>query len=138
MNRCYICQAEAVSRCYTCGELICAEHGDENCQRCNTGVISGEPRSREISAQPLRRKDAKHGWWRPQLAEEYEPPACYACKGLARAVCRNCRSHYCREHAGSGGLCLECARSARLGLIVFVLALVMAGVVLLLGGIFRY
>ena len=138
MNRCYICQAEAVSRCYTCGQLICAAHGDENCQRCNTGVIAGEPRSSEISARPLRRKDAKHGWWRPQQAEEYEPPACYACKSLTRAVCRNCRSHYCHEHAGRGALCLECHRSARLGMIVFVLSLVLIAVVLVMGMVSRY
>ena len=63
-------------------------------------------------------KKQQHGWWRPQEAEEYKPPACYECKGLARAVCRNCRLNYCPEHAGSNGLCRECNRSANLGLYV--------------------
>jgi hypothetical protein len=133
VNRCYICQAEAVSRCYTCGQLICAEHGRDNCHRCDTGVVSGDPRPASISAQALRRRDAKHGWWRPQEAEEYEPPACYVCKGLARAVCRNCLSHYCREHAGCPGMCNACTRSARLGLIVFILAMAMIFGLIFLG-----
>lgn len=137
MNRCYLCQSEAVSRCYTCGQLICAKHGRENCHRCDTAVVSGDPRPRQTSAEPLKGKEPNHGWWRPQQAEEYVPPACYECKALARAVCRNCQSHFCREHAGRGGLCQECGRSARLGLVVFILSLVMIAMVLLLGGLIR-
>jgi hypothetical protein len=138
MNRCYICDAEAVSRCYTCGQLICAQHGDDDCHRCNTGVAAGDPRSTHISTHALRPNDANRGWWRPQLAEEYEPPACYECKGLARAVCRNCESHYCRDHAGPGALCLQCARSARMGLVIFVIALGMMFALVLLGLLFNY
>jgi hypothetical protein len=123
MNRCYICQAEAVSRCYNCGELICEQHGHENCERCDSAVMAGETYSARVSSAPLRRRDSRHAWWRPQEAEEYLPPACYACKALARAVCRNCGSHYCREHAGHGMLCAECRRSARLGLVIFVVAI---------------
>ncbi len=115
---------------------LCCAWG-ENCHRCDTAVIPGNPRSRQISVQPLRSKAANHGWWRPQQAEEFEPPACYECKGLARAVCRNCRNHYCREHAGTGALCQACGRSARLGLIVFALALAIAAGVLLLGAFTR-
>ncbi len=102
---------------------MCAEHGRDNCQRCDTAVVAGDPRPVSISAEPLGRKDAPHAWWRPQPAEEYEPPACYACGGLARAICRNCRSHYCRDHSGRSAMCLECSRSARLGLVVFLIAI---------------
>ena len=138
MNRCYLCDAEAVSRCYTCGQLICAEHGGENCHRCNTGFVAGDPRPEHVSTVPLRQADAKHGWWRPQPAEEYEPPACYACKGLARAVCQNCQSHFCREHAGPGALCMRCSRSARLGLVIFVIAIGLMFALVLLGGFLSY
>jgi hypothetical protein len=133
VNSCYICHADAVSRCYTCGRLICAAHGGDNCHRCNTGIIPGAPRSDQISAEPLRRREANHGWWRPQPAEEFEPPACYACQSLARAVCRHCRSHYCRDHAGRGGLCRQCGQSARLGLVVFLVAIALMAAVVLLG-----
>jgi hypothetical protein len=115
---CHICQAEAVTRCYTCGLLVCAEHGKNDvCPRCSTGFAAGDPRTDRISVEPLP-QDAKHGWWRPQEAEEYTPSACYECKGLARLVCRNCRAQYCAEHAGSNGLCQACGRSANLGLFV--------------------
>src|SRR5262249_6960646 len=122
MNRCYICQAEAVSRCYTCGQLICDKHGSENCQRCDTAVVAGDPRPEHISAVPLPAREGKPGWWRPQRPEDFAPPACYAGKGLARQVCRNCRTYYCAEHAGPRGLCAACGRSARLGMLVFLLA----------------
>jgi len=135
-NRCYLCDAEAVSRCYTCGQLICERHGRENCHRCNTGVAAGEPLSLHVSDAPLRGGTMKHGWWRPQEAEEYEPPACYACQGLARALCRNCGSRYCRDHAGPGQLCADCGRSARMGLIVFGIALGAMLVLIAIGGYF--
>jgi hypothetical protein len=116
---CHICQAEAVTRCYNCGELVCAEHGKgDNCARCNTGFVEGDPRSDRICVEPLA-KDQHHGWWRPQEAEEYQPPACYECKGLSRRVCRNCQANYCPEHAGPRGLCKACGRSANMGLYVF-------------------
>ena len=34
-------------------------------------------------------------WWRPRQAEEYSPPACYQCRGIARNVCINCGDRYC-------------------------------------------
>jgi hypothetical protein len=126
---CHICQAEAVTRCYTCGELVCAEHGkNDTCPKCNGGFAAGDPRTSHISDEPLAQKTAHNAWWRPQEAEEYQPPACYECKGLSRGFCRNCRARYCREHAGPNGLCRECGRSANLGL--YVIAAV-AGLLLL-------
>jgi hypothetical protein len=116
---CHICQAEAVTRCYNCGELVCEEHGkNECCPGCVTGFAEGDPRGIHVSVEPIS-KSAQHAWWRPQEAEAFQPPACYECKGLSRAVCRNCRSHYCREHAGPTGLCKACGKSANLGLYLF-------------------
>jgi hypothetical protein len=112
---CYICQAEAVTRCYNCGQLVCAEHGkNDNCTRCSTGFAAGNP---GIGVERLGKQEPG-GWWRAQEAEEYQPPACYECKGLTRAVCRNCQGSYCPEHAGPNGLCKACGRSANLGLYV--------------------
>lgn len=114
--QCHICKAEAVTRCYSCGELVCEEHSkNENCPLCSTGFTAADPRS--ISVAPLP-KDAHKGWWRPQTAEEYKPPECYECKGLGRGVCRNCHCNYCAEHAGANGLCKACHRSANIGLYV--------------------
>jgi hypothetical protein len=119
MSSCHICNAEAVSRCYNCGALVCAEHGKgDTCPGCSTGFAVGDPRADRISVEPMPQQE-KHGWWRPQEAEEYVPPACYQCKGLARAVCRNCRANYCADHAGRNGLCRECGRSANFGIYVF-------------------
>ncbi len=113
---CHICQSEAVARCFSCGELVCAEHGKgTSCPRCSTGFAAGDPRHDRITVEPLKNKES-HGWWRPKEAEEYAPPACYACQGLTRAMCRNCQSHYCRDHAGFNGLCRACAQSANIGL----------------------
>jgi hypothetical protein len=108
---------------------MCAQHGKENCTRCESGIAAGDPRSDRISATPISRA-ARPGWWRPQQAEDYVPPACYACQGLARAVCPNCRSLYCPEHAGSGDLCQACGRSAWLG--PAILVIVFAGIALVL------
>ena len=121
---CHICQAEAVTRCYQCGELVCAQHGGKSdlCSHCSTGFTTGDPRG--VSVVPLV-KEQHDGWWRPRQADEFQPPACYSCKGLTRAVCRNCQSKYCRDHAGPNGLCKDCGRSANLGLYVF------AGMILL-------
>jgi hypothetical protein len=115
---CHICQAEAVTRCYNCGELVCAQHGKADvCQRCATGIVAGRPLAISVSETPLR-KAQPAGWWRAKEAEEFAPPACYECKGLTRLVCRNCSCHYCRDHAGFNGLCKACAKSANLGLYV--------------------
>jgi len=115
---CHICQAEAVTRCFTCGGLVCAEHATgETCPRCSGGFTAADPRA--VSAQPLG-KDQHHGWWRPQEADEYLPPACYQCQGLSRGLCRNCQSSYCRDHAGPSGLCQACGRSANLGIYLIV------------------
>jgi hypothetical protein len=137
MNECYICHAEAVSRCYTCGQLICAKHGGENCTRCDTAVVAGDPPGRHVSTERLRLSEEKHGWWRPQPAEEFQPPACYACGGLARRVCRNCNCRYCRDHAGPSNLCAACGRSARMGLWVFVIALAIMLALVVLGSLSR-
>jgi hypothetical protein len=116
---CHICHAEAVTRCYSCGELVCAEHGkNANCPMCSTGIAAGDPRTTHIADVPMPAPDREHAWWRPQEAEEYQPPACYECKALSRAMCRNCHSIYCREHAGANGLCKACGRSANLGLYI--------------------
>jgi hypothetical protein len=120
---CHICGQEAVSRCYTCGKLFCGEHGKENCARCSSAIRTGDPGQDRVSAARIR-DHARPGWWRPQPAEEYAPPACYLCHGLARRVCTNCQKRYCLEHEGKGGLCSECAQSARVG--VFILAGVMS------------
>lgn len=119
--QCHRCQAEAVSRCYHCGALLCEEHGgkEDNCKRCTTAIAAGDPGGNRVSATPLGAQ-AKQGWWRPQQSQEYQPPACYACKGLTRAVCRNCENPYCRDHQGPSGLCADCGRSARFGMYVFV------------------
>lgn len=134
MNQCYLCQAEAVARCFTCGQLMCAEHGGADCQACSSGVVAGDPRRSHVSATPPpRAKEIHRGWWRPQPAEAYTPPACYVCQGLSRRVCRNCHSHYCREHAGPSDLCAACAQSARLGLWVFVISISAMLTLLVLG-----
>lgn len=116
---CFICKSEAVTRCHTCGELICEAHGgkDDLCPHCAGGIMAGDPRATNISVEPIK-ADQHKGWWRPKEAETYTPPACYECKGLARAVCRNCHEHYCRDHAGPSGLCKACGQSANLGLYV--------------------
>src|SRR5262245_48014346 len=119
---CHICGAEAVDRCYSCGELFCPEHGKTrhgktDCVRCSTGIRAGDRRADRISAAPLM-KNARPGWWRPQEAEDYTPPECYACGGLARSRCYNCHDLFCPEHAGASDLCLGCEKSARSGMFV--------------------
>jgi hypothetical protein len=131
-STCHLCPNEAVARCYACGELVCAEHGKgKTCAGCTTAIAEGDPRGDRFSTVPLETK-THHGWWRPQEAEEYVPPACYSCQGLARGVCRNCESRYCAEHAGPNGICQACGRSAMLG--VYVLVILGAVVVFVIVG----
>lgn len=128
---CHFCNREAVDRCFSCGELFCEEHGRVDCRRCETAIAPGDCRQDRVSARPLS-PSARPGWWRPQPAEDFDPPACYECKGLARVVCRNCGSYYCWEHAGKNGLCAECARSSRIGtLILLIIFGLIAGMVVL-------
>jgi hypothetical protein len=129
---CHVCQDEAVGRCYSCGELYCARHGDVNCFRCTAAIAEGDPRHDRVSARPVR-TGTRHGWWRPQQAEDYEPPACYECKGLSRRVCRHCGSIYCPEHAGPDGLCAACHRSSYFGLIALAAIVVVMGGLIVLG-----
>src|SRR5436309_918004 len=96
---CYLCQSEAVGRCFNCGELICAQHGRENCVSCESGIVAGDPRPKHVSAR-IMSVARKNAWWRPQDAEGYQPPACCVCKGLARRRCSNCQDLFCPEHAG--------------------------------------
>ena len=85
-----------------------------------------------ISAEPLG-QGSRPGWWRPQIAEDYDPPACYECKGLARRSCKHCGSLYCNEHAGSAGLCAACHRSSWVGML-FLAGLLLCVVGLLIAG----
>jgi hypothetical protein len=141
-RRCHICQAEAIGRCYACGELFCESHGRINCSRCATAIAAGDARTDRITESlpaggaSQGGKPVRPGWWRPQPAEDYEPPACQECQGLARYQCINCGNRYCREHAGSSGLCALCERSRRGGnIFLVILFFVLTG--LTLWGLFR-
>ena len=129
---CFLCERPAVERCYTCGELFCELHGSVNCQRCETGFAPGDGRDdRYTSRPPIKKtKNARDGWWRPRPAEDFDPPACHECQGLARYICLECGRHYCLEHAGKRGLCATCHRAARSGNLF--LAALFAGIVALL------
>jgi hypothetical protein len=127
---CYACENEAVGRCYNCGELFCDRHGKLNCDRCEAAIVAGDPRPDRISTQPLSRLNGQ-AWWRPQPAEDYQPPACYECGGLTRSACRNCGSLYCPEHGGKE-LCAACRSSSNMGM------LALLGIVLLLCGILMF
>lgn len=111
---CYLCHTEAVQRCFTCGRLICEDHGKSSCLRCETGIAAGDRRTDRVSAE-LFETSSKLAWWRPQEAEDYEPPACHECQALARFVCRECGLRYCAEHAAGSSLCKLCFRVARQG-----------------------
>ena len=128
---CHFCGQEAIDRCYTCGNLFCAKHGQVNCIHCETGIAAGDKRADRISAVRLRREpDGQRAWWRPQPAEDREIPSCHICQGLARRVCSNCELHYCAEHAGPAFLCRDCGRSSLLGVWCFLGGLaIMAGLV---------
>jgi hypothetical protein len=127
---CYLCEREAVSRCYTCGQLICDRHGKENCVPCDSALVAGDPRGVQYNGTGPRFPYSRPGWWRPQQAEDYEPPACYACNAIARRTCRNCGDRYCPDHAGPSGLCQACGRSSWLGVFFFVFALAMMALIL--------
>jgi hypothetical protein len=129
---CHICGDEAVGRCYACGALFCAAHGDVNCTRCETGIVEGDFRADRITTAP-RTSTARPAWWRPQRAEDFEPSACYICKGLARRVCRNCHEVYCPDHAGAAELCESCTRSSLLGLFILGGILLILTVIVVLG-----
>ena len=125
---CQWCVREAVSRCYSCGDLVCEAHqghgkGSENCLRCETAILAGDYRTDRVSRVSPASKLFKVAWWRPIPAEDYDPPSCYLCQGLARQVCRHCRERYCLEHGSRDGLCRPCERSSLLGLIVLGLIL---------------
>jgi hypothetical protein len=126
--KCHICGLEAVGRCYACGNLFCDKHGDVNCLRCETGIVEGDFRADRVTTGP-REARAQRPWWRPQVGEDFDPPACHLCHALARRVCRNCQNLYCPEHAGAAELCSRCAHSSLLGLFV------LGGVLLLLLGL---
>lgn len=106
-----------------------------DCVRCETAIAAGDPRPDRITASRMP-STYRPGWWRPQIAEEYEPPACYHCKGLARRRCRNCGSRYCPEHAGKNDLCADCAHSSWLGIYVLLGMAIVLGVVIILGGMY--
>ncbi len=129
---CHICHQEAVGRCYTCGGLFCEEHGRVDCTRCATAIAAGDPRPDRISAVPMK-SAYRPGWWRPQPAEDFEPPACYECQGLARRVCRNCGCYYCPDHAGPANLCAGCSRSSWLGIYLLLGTAILIGALLLFG-----
>jgi hypothetical protein len=132
-QRCHACREEAVGRCYNCGSLYCEKHGGQmNCLRCEVAVMAGDPRPDRISAVPLSTAP-QHAWWRPQLAEDFEPTSCYACPGLAHRRCRHCGSFYCSDHAGPKGLCAACRDSSRLGLIVLIATSAALGALLVWG-----
>ena len=113
--KCHRCDQPAVDRCYTCGRLYCENHGAKNCVTCAGAIAVGDPRPDRITAGFALPEPPAHAWWRPQTAEDYEPPACYECKGLARPVCTNCGRRYCPEHAGKNGWCAACQKATRSG-----------------------
>lgn len=114
---CHLCSNEAIDRCFTCGRLVCADHGAKNCAACQGSFQPGDPSFERVSVAPPRTgQDA--AWWRPQKAEEYVPPACYVCRGLTRAVCAHCGRYYCAEHAGRNFSCKECNTASNVSLYV--------------------
>lgn len=117
--KCHLCGQPAVDRCYACGRLFCERHGQTNCSACAHGIAAGDPRPDRITADPASHAAAQRAWWRPQEADEYEPPSCYVCHGLARRVCQRCERRFCAEHAGNDYLCRECHRSSSIGLVAF-------------------
>lgn len=128
---CHVCGQEAISRCFSCGRLFCEKHGQETCVRCQTGITASDLRADRVSAQRLS-PSGERAWWRPQEADEYVPPACHLCQGLARRTCVYCQKLYCADHAGRDGGCSECNRSAWMAnLVIAIIVLAVAGLLLL-------
>lgn len=128
--KCHLCGDPAVDRCYTCGQLFCDRHGRTDCSACTNGIAAGDPRPDRITAEPGLAPRSTHAWWRPREAEEYQPPACYVCKGLTRSTCHTCGRQFCKEHAGNERLCRSCYRSSSIFLSAFaVLMLLVVGMV---------
>ena len=129
--KCHLCGAAAVDRCYTCGQLFCEQHGRTDCSACTEGIALGDPRPDRFTAERREVPRTAKPWWRPQEAEDFHPPACYACGGLTRNTCSNCTRPFCPDHAGSGHLCRECYRSGSMGFLamgLLVLVLVLLAV----------
>jgi hypothetical protein len=116
--KCHLCDHDAVDRCYQCGQLFCEDHGKVNCAACSSGIAEGDPRHDRISVKRMGAPGSGYAWWRPVAAEEYVPPACYQCGGLARTKCVGCGRRYCATHAGSGGRCAECQSSSTAGMLI--------------------
>jgi len=133
--KCHVCGEPAVDRCYTCGRLFCERHGEKNCSVCVHGIAAGDPRPDRFTAAPNHLSAPNKSWWHPQEAEDYQPPACYVCQGLARRTCQNCQRLFCADHAGNDHLCRQCYRSTSIGLIAFGVLMLLV-VALALWGIF--
>jgi hypothetical protein len=131
IEKCHVCQAEAVGRCYECGRLYCAAHDVQgNCSVCATAIHEYTGDKVSTRALPGRTRKA---WWRPQVDEDDPgPPSCYQCGGLANRVCRNCNNLFCAEHGAAADLCASCARSSwvAMWIIIGVLAILAATVLL--------
>ena len=138
---CELCQEEAVGACQACGAVFCADHAPSFCFRCAKAIsqvsaLSGSGSSTAVVSGDRQPRPSGKGYLqceasgRPTIhVEDTGPPACYRCLALARQMCRNCQALFCPQHAGSADLCDICARSSRLGVIVF---LAMLAVVIIL------
>ena len=113
---CHFCSRDTAAKCVSCGLAICPDHGKRYCQVCSNAVFSRETVTGQREQKGYLQCPSK-----PQMPTIYldddGPPACYKCEALARKVCQNCQSLYCREHAGKGGggLCDQCAAASRVG-----------------------
>jgi hypothetical protein len=94
--------------------------------------MAGDNRADRVSPARQARK-SRPAWWRPQVAEDYEPSACQDCRGLAPYVCPNCGGRYCREHAGKNGLCAQCQQALRGGNVFLVIMILILGGLTLFG-----
>jgi hypothetical protein len=96
---------------------FCGGHGADYCRRCAVAVTAPGP----VGLGP-RQTGFLQCVSKPRMKtihlDDEEPPSCHRCGGLARHICQNCHSLYCREHAGRQGWCDECTRAARNGLIL--------------------
>lgn len=129
---CHVCGGEAVGRCFTCGRLFCDRHGSTDCVVCETAIVEGDPSPDRVTAHRPTRSSGI-AWWRPQPADDYSPPACHVCGGLARAACRTCGRRYCPDHAGRASNCRPCSDAANVSLLVVAGIVAVLAVVFLLG-----